>query len=72
MTDTVLCSKMHSINFVIEGQTRIAAEGLYQTVKRAKLVSTYWVGKVRSVREKSLEILCRGWELNPGHGEDRQ
>jgi len=30
------------------------------------------VGRVRSVREKSLEILRRGWELNPGHGEDRQ
>ena len=30
------------------------------------------VGRVRSAREKSLEILCRGWELNPGHGEDRQ
>jgi len=30
------------------------------------------VGKVRSAIEKSLEILRRGWELNPGHGEDRQ
>jgi len=30
------------------------------------------VGRVRSAREKSLEILCRGWELNPGGGEDRQ
>jgi len=30
------------------------------------------VGRVRSAREKSLEILRRGWELNPGHGEDRQ
>jgi len=27
---------------------------------------------VRSAREKSLEILRHGWELNPGHGEDRQ
>ena len=27
---------------------------------------------VWSAREKSLEILRRGWELNPGHGEDRQ
>jgi len=26
---------------------------------------------MRSVREKSLEILRRDWELNPGHGEDR-
>jgi len=25
---------------------------------------------MRSAREKSLEILRRGWELNPGHGED--
>jgi len=31
-----------------------------------------WVGRVRSAREKSLEILRRGWELNPGHGEDRK
>jgi len=30
------------------------------------------VGRVRSAREKSLEILLRGWELNPGHEEDRQ
>jgi len=30
------------------------------------------VGRVRSAREKSLEILRRGLELNPGHGEDRQ
>ena len=30
------------------------------------------VGRVRSARGKSLEILRRGWELNPGHGEDRQ
>jgi len=30
------------------------------------------VGRVWSAREKSLEILRRGWELNPGHGEDRQ
>ena len=30
------------------------------------------VGRVLSAREKSLEILRRGWELNPGHGEDRQ
>jgi len=28
-----------------------------------------WPG---SAREKSLEIPRRGWELNPGHGEDRQ
>ena len=27
---------------------------------------------VWSAREKSLEILRRGWEFNPGHGEDRQ
>ena len=27
---------------------------------------------VWSAREKSLEILRRGWESNPGHGEDRQ
>jgi len=25
-----------------------------------------------AAREKSLEILRHGWELNPGHGEDRQ
>ena len=30
------------------------------------------VGRVWSAREKSLEILHRGWELNPGHREDRQ
>ena len=30
------------------------------------------VGRVWSAREKSLEILRHGWELNPGHGEDRQ
>jgi len=30
------------------------------------------VGRARSAREKSLEILRRGWELNLGHGEDRQ
>jgi len=30
------------------------------------------VGRVWSVREKSLEMLRRGWELNPGHKEDRQ
>jgi len=29
-------------------------------------------GRVRSVREKFLEILFHGWELNPGHREDRQ
>jgi len=27
---------------------------------------------VWSAREKSLEMLRRGWELNPGHREDRQ
>jgi len=31
-----------------------------------------WVGGVWLAKEKSLEILRRGWELNPGHGEDRQ
>jgi len=30
------------------------------------------VGRVWSAREKSLEILRRGRELNPGHREDRQ
>ena len=30
------------------------------------------VGRVRSAREKSVEILRCGWELNPCHGEDRQ
>jgi len=30
------------------------------------------VGRVWSVREKSLEILRHGWELKLGHGEDRQ
>jgi len=30
------------------------------------------VGGVWSVWEKSLEMLRHGWELNPGHGEDRQ
>jgi len=30
------------------------------------------VGRVWSAREKSLEILRHGGELNPGHGEDRQ
>ena len=30
------------------------------------------VGRVWSPRNKSLEILCRDWELNPGHREDRQ
>jgi len=30
------------------------------------------VGGVRSAREKSLEVLPHGWELNPGHREDRQ
>ena len=30
------------------------------------------VGRVWSAREKSREILRHGWELNPGHGEDRQ
>jgi len=30
------------------------------------------VGRVRSAGEKSLEILRRGWELNPDHGEHRQ
>jgi len=29
------------------------------------------VGRVWSAREKSLEIFRRGWELNPGHKEDR-
>jgi len=29
------------------------------------------VGRVWSAREKSLGILRRGWELNPGHREDR-
>ena len=29
------------------------------------------VGRVWSAREKSLKISCRGWELNPGHREDR-
>jgi len=30
------------------------------------------VGRVWSAREKSLEILRRGWELNPDHRKDRQ
>ena len=30
------------------------------------------VDRVWSAREKSLKILQRGWELNPGHREDRQ
>jgi len=30
------------------------------------------VGTVWSAREKLLEILRRGWELHPGHSEDRQ
>ena len=30
------------------------------------------VGRMWSAREKSLEILYHGWELNPDHGEDRQ
>ena len=30
------------------------------------------VGRVWSAREKSIEILRRGWELNPGHREDKQ
>ena len=30
------------------------------------------VSRVQSPREKSLGILRRGWELNPGHREDRQ
>ena len=30
------------------------------------------VGRVWSARENSLEILRRGWELNPGHRENRQ
>jgi len=30
------------------------------------------VGRVWSARGKSLEILRRGWESNPGHREDRQ
>ena len=29
------------------------------------------VGRVWSAREKSFEILLRGWELNPGHRGDR-
>ena len=31
-----------------------------------------WVGKKWSARKKSLGILRRGWELNPGHREARQ
>jgi len=35
--------------------------------------ATQWlVLRSRSAREKFLEILRRGWELNPGHKEDRQ
>jgi len=30
------------------------------------------VGRVWSAREKSFEILCRGWELNPGYREDSE
>jgi len=30
------------------------------------------VGRVWSAREKSLGILCCGWEFNPGHKKDRQ
>ena len=30
------------------------------------------VGREWSARENSLGILCHGWELNPGHGKDRQ
>ena len=37
----------------------------------AALTRSGRVGRVRSAREESLEILRRGWELNPGHGEDR-
>jgi len=31
-----------------------------------------WVGRVWSAREKSLEMLPHGWELNSGHREDSQ
>jgi len=31
-----------------------------------------WVGRVWSVKEKSLEILLHSWELNLGYGKDRQ
>ena len=30
------------------------------------------IGRVWPVKEQPLKILRRGWELNPGHGEDRQ
>jgi len=30
------------------------------------------VGRVQSAKKKSLELLHRDWELNLGHGEDRQ
>jgi len=30
------------------------------------------VGGVRSAGEKSLKTPCHGWDLNEGHGEDRQ
>jgi len=30
------------------------------------------VGRVWPASAKPLEILCRGWELNPSHREDRQ
>ena len=37
------------------------------------LPATQWlVLRSRSAREKSLEILRRDWELNPGHRENRQ
>jgi len=31
-----------------------------------------WIGRVWTAWEKSLAKLCYDWELNPGHGEDRQ
>jgi len=52
---------VHRLSDAIEGRLRHFLPRWFRTG---------W--QVWSAREKSLEILHCGWELNPGHGEDRQ
>jgi len=56
-----------------------AVEAVLLHIPRILSMGWWWLGGTHllpkclwSAREKSLEILRHGWELNPSHGEDRQ
>ena len=60
----IVCLSVHDWTsaFLLKGEIEPFSATLAQS----------WVGRVWSAGEKPLEILCHGWELNPGHKEDRQ